>query len=204
MAQLASDNFNRANENPLAAPWVIPQVGQGIQLVSNQTQGANASQDNVAIYDGGIAWPDDQYSQATMVGPFDGANTQGLVIRWNNTSNGYALVLGPTSGDAVVYIVTNGGYVALSLPSVALVANDVMTFEARGDLLTVRQNGQILTSLTDTGWRHGSPGLHTFNNAAGLAWDNWSGGDYARTPGVVIHETARPQKSYSVGKAHVR
>ncbi len=65
---IASDNFNRANEDPLAGDWTTA-VGDGgaMRIVSNvATKNATVDANNDgAIYDG-ITFPDNQYSAAKL------------------------------------------------------------------------------------------------------------------------------------------
>src|SRR6266446_7828989 len=108
MSQLASDNFNRANESPLASPWVVS--GFGLNLVSNKTEGSQAAANCTSFYDTSVAWPDDQYSQATIVGPF--TDGRGLVVRWSGGDNGYLLVV-DTGNNMAIYQVIGGGFLSL-------------------------------------------------------------------------------------------
>ncbi len=189
MSQLASDNFNRANESPLASPWATG-LGGGLQIVSNQTQGVTAGSDNLSYYNGGIAWPSDQYSQAKLAGSFDLSNARAVVIRWNGTS-GYLLSAGPTTTDSIIYKCVAGTFSALfTIPASTLTwaTGDVVSLEGRGAILIARQNGRIIGSKEDFTFLDGFPGLYTQTAPAALNWDDWSAGDFGRTPGALLNQ----------------
>lgn len=79
---LASDNFNRANETPLASPWATGSGALQFKLSGNVAVPSSVASDCVAIYTG-QSWTPDQSSKAklTVSGTNGGGAGVGLCCR---------------------------------------------------------------------------------------------------------------------------
>ena len=88
MAVLASDDFNRADEAPLVAPWTDPGIG-GVDLISNRASFSVMDNSNRGMYYSGPAWPDDQWSKARLYVDSTGGVRQGpaLYVRMASGAN---------------------------------------------------------------------------------------------------------------------
>ncbi|MGH7749791.1 MAG: hypothetical protein ACREQ5_34255, partial [Candidatus Dormibacteria bacterium] len=61
--QLASDNFTRANENPLSdgGKWLASNAAEMPQIVSNVATPVTGNTDDIALFDGGVNFTADQW-----------------------------------------------------------------------------------------------------------------------------------------------
>lgn len=184
MAVLASANFNQANQNPILAPWVTEGGFVAGQIFGSQYIGQNAGSTG-NIFDGGVVWPVNQFSQATLQALSNGIAVLG--VRWNAAnSDSYAILLeaqNPGSGigfPTQVLLQKILGGVVTNLDSVFVTpqAGDVFKIEAVDAKISVFQNNVPIASAVDFGVTTGKPGLGTFPVAAAttVAWDDWSGG----------------------------
>jgi len=78
---VGTDNFNRANANPVGGNWQTITGLSNMQILSNQLTG-QASLSSGAIYNSGT-FSADQYSQATLNAI---NNTSGVLVRTSSTS----------------------------------------------------------------------------------------------------------------------
>lgn len=204
VVQLAADTFVRANENPIHAPWVSlggPFVAG--QIKSNQYAGQDGL-DAEVLYDGGVPWTVNQYSQATL--------------RTLNFGTGFAvlsildhLASGSTEGDNYAFIINDdlsggiGSPTRLTLESTVagvgtLLAGPVIVTPLSGDVFNISKSGNTITCF-----RNGAavPGLNAIDNsittgkpgigsgpvsgvAADVTWDTWSGGSLGAPYAPVI------------------
>jgi hypothetical protein len=174
---LASDTFTRANETPVASPWVQLAGSTGtINLSGNAIQLGTAG-DNFYYYSG-PAWSAAQYSKAVMVtAPANDDFGPAVRIGSNGFSGYYAA--GFEAGPVFVKFVAGTGSGIGSL-TLNLVNGDTFGSEIVGSTLRCKLNGAEPTGspVTDTE-------LTTAGNGAGMeifgsggAIDNWEGGDF--------------------------
>src|SRR5437868_14876954 len=62
--QLASDNFNRSNANPIGGNWTG--VTNNNQIVSNAVQPNGTNNAEHSSYYNQLSWPNDQYSEVSI------------------------------------------------------------------------------------------------------------------------------------------
>lgn len=89
LTPLASDNFQRANENPLSqgGNWSVDSHNDApLQIVSEVCESTASFVEGAELYTGGISIPNDQYASVT-VGTFAN-NGPGLVVGVRITDNG--------------------------------------------------------------------------------------------------------------------
>jgi hypothetical protein len=173
MALPASDNFNRANENPLAGNWTTAPGASAMQLFSNQVTGSTGA--NCTSFWNADTFGNDQYSQVT---PVDNTNFgAGLAVRVRTTTqyDCYILFLN-ASGSVQIYKIIAGSVTLLSSPNFAYAAGDVIKLEAVGTTLTAYKNGVAQANpATDSALTAGAAGL--FANNFNLFLDDWEGGN---------------------------
>jgi hypothetical protein len=155
---LATDSFTRANQNPITAPWVSTGITGFVlgQVLNNQYVGQTASSTNM-IYNGGITWPNNQFSQGTLVTLNNGKGYAGLEVRGNVsvdggiTSVGYLFLIdgvyGGTAGMGVlspmrIYNTTT----AIFNGNVLAHTGDVFLMTVIGTQISVYQNGKLIPS----------------------------------------------------------
>lgn len=175
---MASDNFNRADESPIAAPWTKVGSGSNFNLTSNAL--VKGSADDSAYYYSGAATGADQYSEAKqVVKPFN--NDWGPAVRITGAAiNMYCYDSYVT--DEQIFKEVAGVYAGIAhAGNDASVAGDVLRLEASGTTLTAFKNGVQRLSGTDASFSSGQPGIFIFEGGAGVI-DDWAGGDLGAPP----------------------
>lgn len=187
MSVIASDDFNRANQNPLAAPWLVV----GLQLLNHQVVATTTNNFGIASYDA-ITWPSDHSSQAILKNAVANSGAIQLLARIQASFNdwytfyipnvttgigqGGAVHIGKVVSGVLQPSIADGGVNLLSI-------GDVFKFQAKGANLTAYQNGNLILSGTDSTFSGGKPGLAintTFaNQVSDLAWGPWVGSSIA-------------------------
>lgn len=191
-----SDNFNRANANPIGAPWIAVGAFPLPQLLSNALSIAGlTAQSDIAIY-GGVSWPADQSVQASVTNLVHNAGYLGLVLRCDPLGTTFYYVTLDASGFS-------GGVGGIGIPTpcnlikfsggvstplnpfggVTPQLGDVFKAQIVGNTISVFQNGVLVGApFTDTvsPILSGSGGLFIQTGSAivavtDLAWDNFVG-----------------------------
>lgn len=176
----ATDNFNRPDETPLAAPWGVSNGGSGgsCNLVSNAVTAPLAS--DKFIYHGSSVTSPDQYAQWLYASAITN-DDWGPAVRINNTG-----------GDrhGYWYSVYQGGldglnkYVASAFTHVedwyqAAGAGDTVRIEASGSTISGYLNGSQVSGspATDTSLTAVGVGAGAFVFQTGGSIDDFDGGD---------------------------
>jgi len=170
-----SDNFNRADENPLGAPWVSPN-SQPCKIVSNKAQGTGAGVANTAEYDGsGLG--NDQWAQGTVT-----ISNTGLVwvmVRRSGTGwTGYTFHGSATVSKLRYY--ANSTPTTLADNGPGLVTGDVIYVEVVGTSITGKVNGSVvLGPVTHATLTAGDPGFVCYGDPGLIdaQIDDWSASD---------------------------
>ena len=176
-----SDNFNRANENPLSGGgnWGQGNFGFPLKIVSDEVvHTQTGSNDAGAAYIGG-AFSENQYSQAKVTASYD----MSVNVRTQAGANSEysANINGSGAGTMVISKTTDGTWVPLAtLTGYTTNVGDVVKFTAVGSnpvTLTIYVNGNFVMSYDDytNVLRGGRPGLGLWN--IGGKFDDWEGGD---------------------------
>lgn len=200
--QLASDNFNRADQNPLGAPgWTamandpdndwIPN-----QIISNQVFPTDVDLDALSFYDA-IMWPNDQWGAVTCGSTFTAGNSAevGVELRAQgiNSEEDYEVTIYNQASPSVPAVwnifVTTGGSNFIELASGLVLTGDnlipgsVVYGQIVGDVISVYLNGQLQGSATDDTYSGGSVGLlQTAVDATGIMGSSislWQGGGFS-------------------------
>jgi hypothetical protein len=206
MSQLASDNFTRANENPLSngGKWTIMSGSTGsLQILSNRCQPTDNTQLGGAIWTG-LVWPNDQYSELTVQAVQSGADIRVMVRSNSNigTNTSYFVqILGVGASQSVkLFKDVAGTFTQLgTTQTVTVTAGDVFRCEAQGTTIRAKQNGSVLVTQVDAAIASGSAGFEM--SAAGTAaltnGSAWAGGDFASlagsvNPGFSLNQLSNP------------
>ena len=175
---MATDDFNRSNETPLAAPWVNSAVAgdldSQVNLVSNAVRAASAA---ALSYYAGAASSGGQYSEVVSLGR-DGAPSLRFAVG-ASAFNGY--VFSCTGGTATMYKVTNGTYSSLGTTgSTGVAGSHTYKITASASTLTGYVDSVVeATPITDSTYTTGQPGINC--GGAGHELDSWNGGDLVTT-----------------------
>jgi hypothetical protein len=178
LTQLASDNFQRANVNPLVSPWAAPSITQGLAIVSEVCEGPG-EYGGWQFYDYDL--PNDQYASATIATLPEDENGFMLLVRATDnggnvvTIPGYLLEVFQFPGNCEWELRIPGSEI-LSGSVAAINPGDVFTLAAVGTTIYVFQNSTLLGSITDTTYSSGGTALecdasevHLSNFAIGSA-----------------------------------
>lgn len=170
-ATTASDNFNRADEQPLSngGMWATPPIGYSnpFKVVSNVA--GSAGGDTVAY----VVSPDftataNQSATATLT-TAGLASYSGVCVRMNSLGNGYILRNNGNATTFYLYRITGGssGEVAIQTWSgLTLIAGDTITLSITGTTLTAKQNSTTVGTATDVLYSSGSPGIYVGESAS--------------------------------------
>lgn len=184
---MASDTFNRANETPLAPPWVNSAVAGDLGPGANTLTGNAAQNVDLGLaYYTAAASSGAQYSETVGVGRDSGPG-----LRWAvgaSAFNGY--YFNAFSGTAAIGKITNGtATLVTNTGSTGIAGPLTFRLEANGSTLTAFIGGvQEATAGTDTTYTTGQPGM-VLSSGASHAIDSWNGNDL--TPPVVADTTTR-------------
>ena len=179
---LASDAFNRANENPIAGNWTSgPGNFADLQIVGNAVQSVTAGVDGAAYYNA-VVWPSDQWSEAQL-GAL-GVEQGGPAVRLSATAvTGYVFAVNNSGTSYFIAKGVNGSTPILVSGAHAFAVGDVLRLEVQGSTLRAYVNGTLIDSVVDADIPSGNAGLWIYNHAAaGLALDNWTGGGFSPGP----------------------
>jgi len=202
---VASDNFNRADENPIQSPWLqIHDTGWGaVRITSNVATGSTARSSTIqkptARYNGAEAFSNDQYSKITGGGySFNGENNAtGVIVRASADvhpdTDYYGLIVkdnssGPNRAFTLLKMV-NGVASTLASGSVGFVNGDTLALEIEGTTLRGYVNDVEVdfgSTITDADLAAGKPG---FISTSLVNADNWEGGDIASAAATVPQGT---------------
>jgi hypothetical protein len=200
-AELVNDNFdNGVNGTYLGPNWTGCGffLGTYNKLVyqNNQAGGGGYYSQECALYTGYGAFPSDQYATATVVAPTPSSTTQaGVQLRQNpvpSTPESY-IACGWNAQDfpadyhyriwSMAPNPATGGPTSLFLSNVTPATNDVIWCQVLGTTITMKVNGTILATVTDTsGLTSGYPGLYYVDPNGGeppsndVIWDNFAAG----------------------------
>ena len=194
----ASDDFNRANEVPIASPWFAHKSGSPYDLISNGVVRHTGSSGDAFIYYNGAAVTADQYSAITF-GSIAGDADSGPICRLDNTNGNLWAYVASTYRPGEQYAKwVNDAFSAIGSVTVAdVVAGDITRLEVQGSSLRWYLNGSQVTGspTTDTSLTTSGAlgvGLFIFDSTQGPI-DSWTGGDLG-IPGTIsrLHGLPRP------------
>lgn len=168
-----TDDFNRANENPLGSPWEVC-VGSGLQLVSNGVKSAAAGLNVSAMT--GVTWDDDQTGtfEVTAIQGYDFA---GGAVRMTNTGNGYIGIAEFGDGRFYCYRMDAGVATSLGFRAETFIATDTIGIGVVGSTITLYKN-DIAVGSTFSDATHASGaagGSYNFGDSNLTVLDNFVG-----------------------------
>ena len=176
----ASDNFTRANENPLSdgGKWTTLTAYANMQIVSAVAEGTVTGGVSGTYWSGQV-WGADQYSEITIANINSGSYIL-LYLRTNPDPGAASYQLNIANGVSIIlYKNVSSVPTQLLVCSPPTVANgDVFRLVASGTLLTVFRNGTSIGSVTDSSVSSGSPGITVlpFGSLGASSLALWNGG----------------------------
>lgn len=183
MSVLATDDFNRANETPLAGNWTTVTSETNSNLSSNTVVPSVLSNDST-VYRNDITPPNDQYSQAkiTVNNNSGGGIGQGVAVRVATGARTYYRVVADhaASNNVELGAMVAGTFTPIWTRTQAFTDGDTFRLEVQGTTLRVYRNGvQIGADSTDSNIASGRFGLSYSSTATSASADDWEGGDFA-------------------------
>lgn len=183
MTTTATDNFDRADETPIASPWAAQTGVDAMRLISNEVL-TNISANESAAYHS-IVPPNDQWSQAVLstleTSTADIQYGLGPAVRMQTgDSRKYRACC--RTGQILLLLWDNvGGRTQLgSTFSGTVSVGDLIYLEAVGTIIRVLQNGVERINVTDATLSSGRFGMGgTYSNITAAALDTWKGGDFS-------------------------
>lgn len=195
---LATDNFNRADANPINGNWTGFTSETNFQITSNTAAVGNGLSDN-GCYENSATWPNDQYSQAeaTVNTSFNDGSGIGVRVRMATGARTAYDSIVDASNHAFHSKFVSGTYTNIWSRAITFSAGAVIYLEVQGTTLVTKYNGSAVgASNTDSSIASGKAGLRHSGNTDSLSHlDNWEGGDFGGGGGV----TVKPLAALGVG-----
>jgi hypothetical protein len=188
---VASDDFNRANEDPLSGGgnWgQLHDTSNGdLQVSSNKViSDSTSGSEKTARWVGAGSFTDDQYSSLVISGfGFFGNSYQAGVIARASADTGtgrdyYAYYItddGDSSKLTKLVKVVNGSETTLASSSIAWTGGDRVEIEVEGTTIRGLKNGVEQHSSTDSALTTGKPGVWMRGDSGVPQGDDWEGGN---------------------------
>jgi hypothetical protein len=167
---MASDNFNRANEDPLASPWASLSGFSNLRVVSNQVGNSSGTDGSSAMRYSTSSVTDSTITIATTGG---GNTDAGPAICLDASGNGYCFL---NSANFQLYIFELPGFgTAANVGGSNFAANDVVRLRRSGNDVIGSVNGvDVITATNNTNFTSGNPGIFMYHGAA--RFDDWTDG----------------------------
>jgi len=170
-----TDDFNRADENPLAAPWTQIHTFNKPRLV-DQALRSTEFPTAWAYYNQAVA--DDQFAQIKMSAL---SSDNGVTLRSNSGRNaleniGYSVMY--NDGNILIRKWTLDFFTNLNSVSATglIVAGDILRGEISGSTITAKVNGATVLTATDSTYASGFVGI-SVKGQYGDEVDDFQGGD---------------------------
>jgi len=174
-AVLYSDDFTRADANPIGGNWATLGTYAGLQLLNNSVVSATVAADGVAYYNQPVS--DDQFSEFTFGTATGGYTYTGPMIRSGSNAKAHYKMYYNASTVFVQYI-TSTGSIGATLYSAAHAAPSTGTkyrLEATGSTISAYINDVLFSSSTSTALTTGYPGIHLYSTTNPGTY--WRGGN---------------------------
>jgi len=142
-----SDNFNRANENPLAGNWTtVGGAGANMQLLSNQVRAAVTGNHSCAYWNTDLGSAD-HFAEIRYTAAAEDAGPTVRNLKTDVTLYTYNAL---DTGGAIAKLIA-GTYTNLAVRAATWAAGDLCRLIVNGSTLQAKKNGvQIGADLTDS------------------------------------------------------
>jgi hypothetical protein len=188
LTAIATDNFNRANANPIGGNWTTAPSHSAIQLLSNVAQdSADSGTDNSAYWNANT-FPNDQYSQCNVTDSLSSETAEcgpGPMCRCSTSAprNLYRVIFSPGATQNLHFEkYAANSYSPIGGFTVTMNNGDLLKLQVQGTTLTAFVNGSSVATTTDSSVTSGPAGLAFSSCPSGttVTFDNWEGGDLAQ------------------------
>lgn len=184
---MASDSFTRADENPMASPWVGFGGGwNNLKLISNAVAAAVGGGSDCGMrYTGSNG----NFSRCvvTTVGGRDG----GPAINLDGSGNGY-VVTNYDNANFYLFRIDNTSFVQIGTIGGTYSNGDVLELERVSGNVIFRQNSVDKITAASSTYTGGLSGLFAYDDTIRL--DDWTDGAAAATPSDALFRRIRRQQ----------
>ena len=175
MALPATDDFNRADANPIGGNWTTVFGESALKIVSNQCLQSVSGANRNAAYWNADSFNNDQYSKVKIVS-LGTLNTVGPLVRVSPSAETFYRVVTSTTtitvSKCIVGSFTNIG----ATISYTFATGDTLKLAVAGTTLEVFVNYVSVGTRTDSDIASGSAGI--YSRGDGIV-DDWEGGNVA-------------------------
>jgi len=190
---VATDDFDRTDEDPLGSPWTDLgfAAGDTLRVVSNECgKGSGDGQGETCFYYSGAATTDNQYAQQTVT-TLGTLTDQGPAVQVLSSGGENFYWFAGFSAEEQIARFLAGNYSNIATLSISdIAADDVVRIEIDEDgNIEVFINGSSGGTVTDANITGGQPGIFVFEDNCRL--DDWSGGDLG-VAWPLTHRAVRP------------
>lgn len=189
MTALFNDDYNRANENPLAGNWSTQNGEAQMDLVSNAATNHGDTTDQAANVNS-VTPPNDQYAKAKITAStgFTQGDGPGVATRMATAAKTYyrAVMRTGTSNNCQVGKKVGGAYTNLGDRNLTYSAGTEFYLESQGSTHIVKYGGvQLGLSINDGAITSGRFGISYSSENAGQSCtiDDFEGGDFSGAGG---------------------
>lgn len=195
---LATDNFNRANVNPIGGNWTsLGGIVGNAQIVSNSVQNSVAGTSGDSFWNANT-FSNDQWATDAITSFSGSASFAGVILR-GSSQNAYRVFMqvGSPGNFIIAKIVANAASNLTNQASPdALVTGDTITGSVVGTQISFFKNRNLLWTLTDSSLSSGKAGFQIdgVSSTANAQIDNWSGGNITAAPPASILFLQRHRK----------
>jgi hypothetical protein len=178
----ASDNFNRADANPIGGNWTTITSEGALAIGTNVVYAVNENLDGGAYYTG-ITWPNDQYSELEVTdSQANGLGTGiGVNVRCSTSARTYYRLVIDSGGSPNIELkkAVANTFTSLGTYTATFVNGQKLKLAVQGTTLTVFYNGVSLGTVTDSAIASGKGGIsYSASSHNTTGGDNWAGGSY--------------------------
>jgi hypothetical protein len=178
--QLASDNFTRADSNPISGSWTSTGAISQMQIVSNQAECGTTDVSHInASVSTAVSWPNDGYSEITIA-TFTSATHSVNPLYRVASANGYSIVCSPGANASQIQRFVAGQGAASIGSNFTVVSGNVVRLTCSGTTISAQVNGSTVASGTDSNYASGSAGIGGYSPDASFNLDTislWAGGN---------------------------
>jgi hypothetical protein len=193
LSQVASDNFQRANQNPLSGNWTRISTSGNFttaELTSDLVYPTTTNTVRASYYWNPASWNADQWSSVTLASLAVNASTFGGAVR--ESTSGAATeyvggIYGTASGDYRIQSIISGTVTALVTSTAAGVSpasGDIITCTIVGSQISVYYNGFLIGTVSDSNIASGASGftLYSASSVTDSEMSGWAGGSIQAAP----------------------
>jgi hypothetical protein len=176
---MASDNFNRANADPVDGSWATSSAWANLELVSNAVQAVTANNDSVAVSTASTAAD----SQVTLSNVAAGGLAGPAIHLSTSAGDGYTLL--HNVGFLHIYELPGFGDLGSFFLAPPIADGDVLRLRRVGTTLVASYNGtDVITTAAETTYTGGAPGMFIYDATVIDDWTDSAAGGTTITPTV--------------------